>query len=83
VFRVNQSDASHGPHYSEPTQAGQGGALITLTVPTKLRRGQVVKHHSLWVSRPDHVILTSLCSSGLVYACGSGRKGRIARAHLA
>ena len=48
--RVNQSDSSASSLQSEPVPGWKGGAQIRATVPTKLRRGQVVKRHVLWVT---------------------------------
>ena len=56
-----------------PSQAGWGGAQIRATVPIKLRQGQVVKHHMLWVTRPKPIILEPLC--GLKMNLGVDQKG--------
>jgi len=66
---------------ANPSLAGQGGAQIEATVPTKLRRGQVVKHHILWVTRPKPIIRERLCSSGADQGLGSERRGDESREH--
>ncbi len=60
---------------ANPSLAGQGGAQIEATVPTNLNRGQVVKHHILWVIRPKPIIRQQLCSWDADQEPGSGRRG--------
>src|SRR5579859_1478864 len=60
---------------ANPSLAGQGGAQIEATVPTKLPRGRVVKHHILWVTRPKPIIRQRLCSSDADQGRGSERRG--------
>ena len=60
---VYQADSSATFDSSNPSRAGRGGAQTSPTVPINLRRGQVVKHHILWVTRPKRSILQLLCNS--------------------
>src|SRR5438034_764736 len=53
-----------------------GRTQIRVTVPIKSRRGQVVKHHILWVTRLKPIIWQRLCTFCLVCGYGVGKEGK-------
>src|SRR5437016_3149853 len=56
-----------------------GRTQIRVTVPIKSRRGQVVKHHMLWVTRLKPIIWQRLCTFCLVCEYGIGKEGKNSR----